>query len=318
MVSAVEIPWHDVQTRGYVVVPGFLSAQEIALLVDSFGAVAGEERKNPNFNTRYLPVKTRSLFAPKILPVARRVSPPDMVMNKLRTAIYYATRLGVQWEWHTDSTSHYIHPHYLNFWIPLIKPHRNRSGLSIVDFESLGRRFPEIAKHFVGRGATRVVVRDGKTVFHDNATLKVFEIPDPDVMTELAVTPDLGPGDLLLLRSDVFHRSQDGETERLAISFRVVSSTAIVSRQMLMAMGAAKFNNMARMRTHFAKRFATFEIAQRDELTSAEYDALFYELEAREAALCERLGVKHLNNGQFEDMIYEMRGEYARRSRPSS
>ncbi len=87
-----------------------------------------------------------------------------MVMDKLRTGIFYATRLGIQFAWHTDSTSLYAHQNYLNFWIPLIKPLRTCSGVSIVDFEALGKHRPELAKHFIGRGSARVVVRNGRTV----------------------------------------------------------------------------------------------------------------------------------------------------------
>jgi len=313
----MEIPWSDVRSKGYVVIPSFLSEDEIKLLVEAFEEVEASERLNPNFNTRYLKADRRALFAPKILPAARLASDPAMVMDKLRTGIFYATRLGIQFEWHTDSTSFYAHQNYLNFWIPLIKPLRTRSGLSIVDFEALGKHRPELAQHFIGRGSARVVERNGKTVFHDNDQLKVFEDPDPSFMGKLAVTPELGPGDLLLLRSDVFHKSQDGDTGRLAISFRVISSKSLVTRQMLMSMGAAKFNNMARMRTYFAKRFATFEVAQRDALSIAEYDAIYRELEDREIQLCRQLDTKFLSNNQFEDLVYELTVEYARRAQAS-
>ncbi len=312
------IAWGDVQTKGYVVVPSFLSEPEIEILTAAFAKIVDSERLNPNFNTRYAPREARAPFVHKVVRAAKRASRPELPMDRLRTGIFYSTRLGVQWDWHTDSTAHYIHAQYLNFWIPLIKPDRRKSGLCIVGFDSLASHDRELASHFTGRGSARVVIRDGKTVFHDNDQRTFFEIPDPDVMDKLAVAPDLGAGDALIMRNDVFHRTQDGDTERLAISFRVISSKTVLTRQALMDMGAAKFNNMARMRPTFARRFAAFQIAQRDELTCNEYDAIYDELEAREKAMCRELDVAFLNNNQFEDLVYDLAMEYAKRPREAS
>ncbi len=308
-----EIAWSDLRTKGYVVAPGFLSAHELRILADEFGNVARSETLNPNFGgLRYASGETRALFAPKLVAAAARAT--GAPLDKVRTGIFYSTRLGIEFDWHTDSSSYYIYPQYLNFWIPLVKPDRNKSGLSIVDFEAFSARCPELAKHFAGRGSTRVIPRDGKTVFYDNDKLRYFTVDDPHLMDSLAISPELGAGDLLLLRSDVFHRTQDSDTDRLAISFRLVDSSAMVTRQMLMNMGPAKFNNMARMRTHFVKRFATFDVARRDSLTVSEYDAIYYELEAREEDMCRRLGIKQLSNNQLEDLIYELTQDHARRA----
>lgn len=296
--------WSDLATKGYVVAPGFLSADEVAILVDEFRAVSSTETLNPNFDgLRFITGGTRARFAQKLVDAARNAG---TTMDHVRVGIFYSTTLGVEFGWHTDTSSYYVNPSFLNFWIPLVKPDRARSGLGVIDAEAFAVRCPEIASELRGRAAIRVVVRTDRTVFHDSDRLRYFEVPDPDLMDELAVTPELGPGDLLLMRSDVFHRTQDTDTERLAISFRAVDSTSTVTRQMLANMGPAKFNNMARMRAQFARRFATFEIAGRDALTVREYDAIYLALEAREIDACRRLGVSELTNHQLEELIDEL------------
>jgi hypothetical protein len=300
----------EVQTRGYAVVPEFLTESERALLAGEFDTLIDAARPNPNFNTRFLPRERLAPFTDKIVAAAKLASRPPLVMDRLRVGIFYATKIAWQWDWHTDTTSHYLHPHYLNFWIPLRKPDRTRSGLCVVGFDALTARDPDLANELLGRGSTRVVVRDGKTVFHDTARRKVIEVPNQDLMEQLAATPELGPGDALILRNDVFHRTQDSDTERLAISFRVNSSNTVVTRQSLMEMGSAKFNNMARMRTTFTKRFATFQIAQRDTLPAIEYDAIYDELDAREKRLCRKLCVQFLDDAQFQNLVYDFAREY--------
>lgn len=303
----------SVATTGFAIVPGFLSAAEIAALVDEFTAVAQGDTRNPNFTgLRFAGRDIRKRFAPKIVAAARQATGASF--NKLRAGIYYATRLGIELDWHTDTSSYYVYPSFVNLWIPLVKPDRRRSGLDVIDFAAFEARCPEPAAQLRGRGGTRVVVRNGKTVFHDSDRLRYHEVPDPELMDALAVVPELGPGDLLMMRSDVFHRTQDADTDRLAISFRVVDSKAIVTRQMLASMGPAKFNNMARMRSQFIKRFATFEIAGRDALSIREYDAIYRLLEARETEVCHRLDTEALTTPQLKDLIDELAAQYARRS----
>lgn len=133
---------------------------------------------------------------------------------------------------------------------------------------------------------------------------------DPHLHDELAVALELAPGDAWIARNDVVHRVDGGG---LLIEFRAICSTATVTRQQLMDMGALKFDRMARMRIVFARRFATFQVAQRDALSLDEYDAIYDELEAREKELCKQLGATRLSNSRFEDLVYDLTVDYARR-----
>ena len=301
----------DLETRGFAVVRGARDAAELARLVAEFDEAETTTPLNPSYGmVRYCKPETRMRLAKILVPLARRAT--RGAMNRLRVGAFYATRMGVEFDWHTDTTAWFLYPRYLNFWIPLVKPRRDRTGLSVLDVSVLEARCPEIAAEFRGRGATNIAMLRGKPVLVDSDRLRYVELPDPRVLDDAAVSPEVGPGDVIVLRHDVFHRTQDTDTERLAISFRAVPGKAVVSRQRLAAMGPVKFNNMARMRTHFAKRFATFEIAGRDELTIDEHDAIYLELAAREDARVRELGVDGLNNDQFDDLVVEMARERSR------
>ena len=49
----------------------------------------------------------------------------------------------------------------------------------------------------------------------------------------LAQTLELDPGDLLLLRGDMIHRTQDTETDRVSLSFRAGNAETAVHRARL-------------------------------------------------------------------------------------
>jgi len=265
--------------EGDVIVSSFLNAAEI----DQLAGYAGDRR---------LPRAVRDAFATRVEAMARRVDP---AVDRLRTAVFH-TRLPEAWQ--TESTNVYVHPAFVTLWIPLAAD----TVIEAVDTDALA---PEIANELRGRDSIRVVVRDGHAVLLDSARRRRFVV-DPRMLDHAAVRVT-APGDVLALGPDVLHRGS-GE---LAISFRVIDSRAVVTRQRLIDMGAIKFDSMARMRTTFARRLATFQIAQRDSLSIADYDAIYDELETREKQVCKRLGVDHLPNVAFEDLVYELTREHA-------
>jgi len=308
--------WQDVQIKGYAVVPSFLDAPEISGLIAAFEKAREIPRQNPNFMGHLLHKNRLKPFRNKLLAAARAASSSTQVYDRLGMGIYYATKLYLKWHlkadclWHTDSTIHYVDPNYLNFWIPLVKPDRQRSGLQVVGFDALEARHPDLAHSLRGQGSTRVIQRDGSTIFRDTARRTTIAIADPNLLEGLAQTPALGPGDCLVMRNDVLHRTQDDETDRVAISFRVFGSTTVVSRQALMDMGSAKFNNMARVRPPFARRFAAFQIAGCDQMSNVLYDALYEEMTKREYNLQLARGATELDDTDFEQLIYELAQEY--------
>ncbi len=294
------------ERHGYVVVPQALSAVDIADLTAEFDTISHSKKSvNPNFRgLRFVSRPLRKRFGPMLRPHVKRAT--RGVVNGLRVGIYYATELGIEFDWHIDSSTYFVYPRFVNVWIPLRKPDPRRSGLSIVDKAKFAERYPDLSAAFAGRGAIRLAPQGDKAVFFDNDHLRYHEIPEAELPDDVIVHPELGPGDALLINNDTFHRTPDAETDRLAVSFRFVPAKATITRQTLTTMGAAKFNNMARMRDYFVKRLATFDVTGRDELTMDEYDQWFYAIRWREKERCAALGVVELDPDQFDELVFDM------------
>jgi len=89
----------------------------------------------------------------------------------------------------------------------------------------------------------------------------------PKTLDHLADTPMLAAGDLLLLRGDIIHRTQDADTARVALSYRVTSRSVVVSQRRLALGGARKAEMMANNPALYQRLFAAFDEAGRGELS---------------------------------------------------
>jgi hypothetical protein len=300
--------WHEIQTKGFVVVPSFLSPGECEELVAEFRGVANDPTgRNPNYNLRSLRAETRKRLKPRILAVAAQVAACTTTkVDVVRGSNYYASELGIKFPWHNDHDSYFFSQdfiNYLNYWIPIQKPDKQRSGICLAPFDALTERFPELATWASGNGSIVARQRKDRTIFYDSDRLESFEIPG--FLDEVAATPEVAAGDLIVMRGDLLHRTQDLDTDRIAISLRTLSSQSTISRSRMTQMGYHKFNLMAAARMDFAKRLATFEIANKDVLKVAECEAIEASLTMKIAELCARLKTAAPTNEQFRMLVWE-------------
>ena len=79
--------------------------------------------------------------------------------------------------------------------------------------------------------------------------------------------PSSAAGDCLLLRGDVIHRTQDAETERVAMSFRAATTHATVNRARLAAGSWEKAVMMSKNSRGYERMFRAFEATGRAEMT---------------------------------------------------
>jgi hypothetical protein len=234
--------WEELETKGFVVVPGFLGQELIEVLLRDFETGAAPE----TFPFGFKPVGRRALAAvtPHLDPVLAQIRAGTSLVidtvNFLTLSHYVTTRLAKRTSFlHQDFDLDYRlsgdHVNYLNFWIPLRKPDPQRSNLSLVPFDVLRERSPEGFERVRGGGGLRWVPNHGRTSVHGShgAVLEGGESPplfwlDFDA-EELAVTPFTQVGDLVLMRGDLPHRTQDQETERVAVSIRATSTAKLLS-----------------------------------------------------------------------------------------
>ncbi len=263
--------WEDLATRGVIVIPDFLTANEVALLLADYHGTGLASNRNVNIKHVSHPVIDQ--IRDKLMAVAdhaRRSAGVDV--DRIVGGGYFAIELGINNEWHQDHESYFLfqeHFHYLNFWIPIEKPDPRLTNLSVVPLDVIRARVPEIADSLIGGGALRGLTGAGQSNLHgdDAKTRHVHLDFDLDDVSE---TPEVKAGDLVLLRGDVFHRTQDVATQRIAVSLRLVGSKSMVSKRRLLAGGPVKRRMLQSNPLLYALALQCFHVKHVDEVTVGE------------------------------------------------
>jgi hypothetical protein len=265
----------DLETKGFVAVPGFLSTAELGECQADFRSQPND-RRNLNYSGITDASRATAHLLPRIREMLRLVSEQtDLQVDSPAGAAFFSVGRGINFAWHQDHESFFSlqnHYDYLNFYIPIVKPRRDKSNLCIIPFDVLEAESPRTFQRVVRRGASRFI-RAGKKrlVFcDDNGSVHVMSTD----IERLAHTPMLAAGDLLLLRGDIIHRTQDAETERVALSFRASNSRAVIKRRRLADGGLHKARMMAKNPRDYQKMFLAFDAAQKDEMTLRELSAV--------------------------------------------
>lgn len=219
--------WSQLERRGFVVLPGFLQAEDRAYLLEDFTRGQPPEA----FPFGFKPLGRRALqrarlrLDPLLTEVGAATSLRVDSINFLTLSHYVTTgRAERSLHWHQDFDLDYRltdnHLDYLNFWMPLQKPKPELSNLAIIPWDTFGEHHPEAAERAHGLGGARWVVEGGTTALYlglDQAEPAArFEFN----LEALAETPHLHEGDLLVLRGDTLHRTQDTASLRVAASVR--------------------------------------------------------------------------------------------------
>jgi ectoine hydroxylase-related dioxygenase (phytanoyl-CoA dioxygenase family) len=133
-------------------------------------------------------------------------------------------------EWHQEHGSYYLFQtakNYLNFYTVIKKPDSNLSNLKIIPTSNIIKFLPEYANQILEHGATRYFVENNTTTMFDEFLDKIITLPLN--IEDIAVTPMLSEGDMLVFRGDVIHSTQDNLTERVALSLRYVNDSTVAS-----------------------------------------------------------------------------------------
>ena len=302
--------WSDIDERGFAVKPSFLSPMVCAELVDEWSRLRDDPgaRANPNNTSVRIPSETQERLTPLLTAVMEEVAGgTGSRVDRVRVGQFYATDLGISFGWHNDHDA-FFHTqdfiNYLNFWIPIQKPERTRSGIAVVPHDVLRERRPALARWVRGHGGITVRSRNGRSMLYDSERSESVELEG--LLDQYAEVPPVGAGDLVLMRGDLLHRTQDIETSRIAVAFRCISSSSVLSKDRLTRMGFHKFNVMSGNRMAFALRFAAFELAGRDTMTVAESEELCDVLASRIAEDCARLGRETPTNERFREIVLDM------------
>ena len=140
--------------------------------------------------------------------------------------------------WHLDHFSYYLHRDHINWlicYMPVVKPSRKLANLAIIPQNVVEALDPELQRRIRGRGAVRFRRVDSDTVdwfklrFPDQVITigDWYAIDDYDDSTmgwkinfdleQHKVVPELNERDLLIMRADVIHRTNDAGSDRISL-----------------------------------------------------------------------------------------------------
>lgn len=215
--------------NGYTVVPNFLSEEEVTLLKNDYAN--NSNRLEHYGNMKMVSKNAIDIISSKIINTLTDIRNSTSI--KADTILYpqlYVDNINGSFDWHQDHEAWYIEQetvNHLNFYIPLHKEFRNKSGISIIPMQLL-----KLHPLLINRGARRFTPGPGpRTEVIDDDLGQYFYL-NFDI-SKHAVTPEIGPGDLLILRGDLIHKTQDTDTERYSLSVRCSYGGKIISKSRL-------------------------------------------------------------------------------------
>jgi Phytanoyl-CoA dioxygenase (PhyH) len=306
--------WSDLARQGYTIVPAFLTPSECSALTAEWRSSTAETPALRRRPSPRLAAESMSWLVPRVLELAATIG-SDVCRRQdiVRSGQFYSTGRERGFLWHTDHDAYYITQDAassLNFWIATLKSEPRRSGVCVAPLDRLRGAFPELAEWSEGRGAIEVRTDNAATRFEDLERLSTFVVDRPNALEEIAEAPHMVNGDLLVMRGDLFHRTQDRTTVRVSVSLRTASSGSVVSRTRLGTMGCSKFYTMATKRLTYAMRLACFEIAKSDTLTIGESEAIYARL-ARAVESHNRIhGGREPTGDEFRQIVWGQAASY--------
>ncbi len=274
------LSYKDLESNGYLVIPSFLSPAEIEIFTNDIAVknIAYAQSKIKNENYLWLEDASKEVFAKfgdKFAAVSSTIAQQTNIKADFPLGgVYFSTQGGQSFGWHQDHESYYFyqnHYHYLNFYIPIIKPEISKSNLCIIPFDRLKARNPDIYRRVLGKGAVYYKVENNTTIIYNDNDGGEYGRLDYSI-DDIAETPQLKSGDLLLLRGDVIHRTEDALTLRTALSVRIASTHKKIRKIELVDGGLKKFQMMLNGRALYQMLLSYFDEMKVQELSLTDWE----------------------------------------------
>lgn len=262
----------DLVTKGYIVIPDFLTAADIEYLLADYEHSKQVNQPEDRLYTIYpYSIEAYNYLHEKMSGIIKQVAQEtdinaDVIIKPSGLAGYFCVD-DVNYGWHQD-----VEPYLkwgaayntLNFWIPLIKPKEDKDGIDVVPFDKLPDQTP-----FFDMGGSSLLIRDNTTIVYNletNVTTKLdFNIDD--YKTSISCKP----GDLVLMRGDILHQTQEVEDYRVALSIRTANGNIQISRDRFFG-GSDRKQKRINTDKHFEHYVKTFKSSEKEVMT-------LYELE---------------------------------------
>lgn len=259
--------WSDLETKGYLVGRRWLSESDLSELCAQY-------EKGPRPDGYFLGLKplgrsARAYLSGPIASVLAEVRAHTTLRVDATLKGYYFATEFVNYSWHQDfEVLAQDLDNYLNLYVPITKPRLDKTNLTLVPFDSLADVAPDAHGELrYGFGNVFELIDADRRQYRVTNLCSNSERTVEVALEDAAVTPELNAGDLLMLRADVIHRTQDSETNRLAVSIRAVNSAATIRRDVLAGCGGL----VKQQRREADMLLRCFEEKGRDQITMADF-----------------------------------------------
>ena len=265
------LPISELETKGFLLVPNFLDSKERKVLL--WDSAHNTESDDKNFISKNISNQLiDKILVPKINKILNLIREFTNIKIDHCDGGFYADTKYVNFPWHQDHGVCYLHQqgcNYLNFYMIVQKESIENSNITILPFDRLSELAPDQVNNIIGHAAQRFIVKDDTTeVIDDNLNINHYTLPFN--IETIAYTPKLSEGDLLILRGDMPHRTQNTLIPRLAATLRFSENNKIYKNELLKT---CKFKSdwMADAKGIYDPLFEAFEYYGRDSITITEY-----------------------------------------------
>jgi len=263
-----------IATRGFHHFKNFLSKNETSEILEIYQSLKNSDNKNYPVKVLAINQMPKSVFA-KLDLVKDNCFPT--IKSEITNAAFFSIDTldlvnSINSGFHPDHESYYFtgdHTHHLNLYLTIQKDDLKNSNLSLVPADSLKKIDSKFHEIFTGAGASMTV---NNTYFSQSKDLAYKFSFDFNSIVE---TPELQVGDLLLMRGDIIHRTQNQNSNRVALSVRSGRPDVVVDRNRYYPTSLNHLHFIKNNIKPYAKRAFLFSYADLDFMSLQELNTLY-------------------------------------------
>jgi hypothetical protein len=217
------INFKDLETKGYVIIKNFLDSIIIEDIKKDYIIAKENFLKTYDANKKHNIIRCLYRLDHLIKDIVSSiVEQTNLNLGNPSLSGGYFDNQITNFTWHQDHEPYFKYRdsyNAINCWIPIIKENENESGISLIPHDMFEEKFSEIYKTRIhGQGAKSFVVKNSITTMRDDD--KNVSVVLPFDLNSISVTPKLIEGDMLIMRQDLIHQTQEAITKRVAVSVR--------------------------------------------------------------------------------------------------
>lgn len=263
-----------ISENGFYLYKNFMTDSDIKSIYESYHNL--EISDNKNYPVRTIGLEQLPSQLIENLNAIKDLCCPD-VETELTNAVFFSINTSdldtsINSGLHQDHESYYIsgdHLNHLNFFMIIEKEDKSHSNLNLVPKQRLLQKDKKFYQLANGSGASMI---DGSNYHLQEKNLTYnFEFD----VNSIVETPNLSVGDMLIIRGDLIHGTQDQMGNRIALSVRSGRQDFIVDKNRYYPISLNHLHFIKNNVKPYSKRAFLFAYSGLDFMTISELNALY-------------------------------------------